>query len=294
MKVCRSSKKNPNLSTIYKPSLCAILAACPSSLSHASLPVTINGINLTALIDSCSSDNFISEDTLKRLNVPYKSSHKKVTMALTSMESLIIGHCYLTIMLNGHKYDNVRLDILQNLCSDLILGYAFQKQHNNLTFQFGGSKEDLVVAANSQPVISTVDSNECSSPQTNAAKVADVDPPPLFENISKDTKPIATKSRSFNKDDQKFIENQISCLLEEGLIRRSNSPWRAQVLIVKDELQRHKKRMCIDYSQTINLFTDLDAYPLPRIDDMVNKLSQYKVFSTYDLKSASPDTTKRV
>jgi len=30
--------------------------------------------------------------------------------------------------------------------------------------------------------------------------------------------------------------------------------------------------MCIDYSQTINLFTELDAYPLPRIDDIINKL----------------------
>ena len=59
-----------------------------------------------------------------------------------------------------------------------------------------------------------------------------------------------------------------------------------QVLVVKDPLERHKKRMCVDYSQTINLFTELDAYPLPRIDDIVNKLSQYKVFSTYDLKSA--------
>ena len=57
-------------------------------------------------------------------------------------------------------------------------------------------------------------------------------------------------------------------------------------MIARDELQRHKKRMCIDYSQTINLFTELDAYPLPRIDDVVNKLSQYKVFSTFDLKSA--------
>ena len=286
MKVCQSTKKNSNLSTIYKPSLCAILAACPSSLSHASLPVAINGINLTALIDSCSSDNFISEDTFKRLKVQCQSSNKKVTTALTSMESLIIGHCCLTIMLNGQKYDNVRLDILQYLYSDLILGYDFQKQHKNLTFDLGGSKEDLVVTTHSQPVISTVDTNECSPPQTNAAKVADVDPPSLFKKLSKDTKPIATKSRSFNKDDRAFIKNQISSLLEEGLIQRSHSPRRAQGLIVKDELQRHKKRMCTDYSQTINLFTDLDAYPLPRIDDMINKLSQYKVFSTYDLKSA--------
>ena len=47
-----------------------------------------------------------------------------------------------------------------------------------------------------------------------------------------------------------------------------------------------KKRLCIDFSQTINLFTNLDAYPLPRIDDLVNKLARYSVFSTYDLRGA--------
>ncbi|XP_068240061.1 uncharacterized protein [Palaemon carinicauda] len=44
--------------------------------------------------------------------------------------------------------------------------------------------------------------------------------------------------------------------------------------------------MVIDYSQTINRFTELDAYPLPRIDETVNNVSRYKVFSTSDLKSA--------
>ena len=46
-----------------------------------------------------------------------------------------------------------------------------------------------------------------------------------------------------------------------------------------------KKRLCVDYSQTVNLVTQLDAYPLPRIDDLANKLSAYRVFSTFDLKS---------
>ena len=58
------------------------------------------------------------------------------------------------------------------------------------------------------------------------------------------------------------------------------------MVVVKDPTNRHKKRLCVDYSQTINLFTELDAYLLPRIDTMVNKLSKYKVFSTFDLKSA--------
>ena len=57
---------------------------------------------------------------------------------------------------------------------------------------------------------------------------------------------------------------------------------------MKDEANRHKKRLCIDHSQTINIYTELDAYPLPRIDDMINELSKYRVFSTFDLRSAYP------
>ncbi len=39
-------------------------------------------------------------------------------------------------------------------------------------------------------------------------------------------------------------------------------------------------------SQTINGFTLLDAYPLPRIDETENKIAQYSVYSTIDLQSA--------
>src|SRR5215469_12188471 len=44
--------------------------------------------------------------------------------------------------------------------------------------------------------------------------------------------------------------------------------------------------MVVDYSTTINRFTYLDAYPLPDIEDLINKVFTYKVFSTTDLKSA--------
>ena len=49
---------------------------------------------------------------------------------------------------------------------------------------------------------------------------------------------------------------------------------------------RHKKRMVVDYSQTINRYTMLDAYPLPNIESMIQRIAQYEVFSTLDLKSA--------
>lgn len=41
--------------------------------------------------------------------------------------------------------------------------------------------------------------------------------------------------------------------------------------------------MVIDYSQTVDRFTLLDAYPLSNINDLVTKLVQYSTYSTIDL-----------
>jgi len=62
------------------------------------------------------------------------------------------------------------------------------------------------------------------------------------------------------------------------------SPWRAQVVVVNNST--HKKRLFIDHSQTINKFTLLDAYPLPRMQTVANSVAQYNWFSSLDLKSA--------
>ena len=101
----------------------------------------------------------------------------------------------------------------------------------------------------------------------------------LFSNLSKNVTLIATRSRRYNPEDRAFIQENVNQLLEEGIIGPSSSPWRVQVLIAKNKFCRHKKRMCIDYSQTI-IYTELDAYPLPRIDDMVNELAKHRVVSS--------------
>ena len=107
----------------------------------------------------------------------------------------------------------------------------------------------------------------------------------MFSNLAPDAKPITTKSRRYSQEDRNFIQENVDKLLFEEVIRPSSSPWRAQV-VVKDEFNPHKKRLRVDYSQTINIYTELDAYPLPRIDEMVNELAKYSGFSTFDLCSA--------
>jgi len=125
----------------------------------------VNGYTMDALIDSCSSDSFISESAFRKLNIPMAHSANTVSMALTSMESTVIGRCQLTFALNKYLYKNVKVGIFENLCSDIILGHDFQKQHEKLTFQFGGFKPDLVIAPKMQPNISALPDNSSTEPE---------------------------------------------------------------------------------------------------------------------------------
>ena len=111
-----------------------------------------------------------------------------------------------------------------------------------------------------------------------------MEPVSLFRYLDNNCRPIAAKSRRYSFEDKAFIDSEVTRLLKEQIIEPSDSPWRAQVVVTKNPNQ--KKRLVIDYSETINRFTLLDAYPLPRIDETVNAIAQYKVFSTIDLKSA--------
>ena len=139
-----------------------------------------------------------------------------------------------------------------------------------MVIEFGGSKPDLLIPG-TMPV--------CALSEASLGESS------LFANLP-GCKPIAMKSRHFSKNDKSFIYQEITWLLVESIIEPNTSPWRAQVVVVKDPFLRHKKKLCMDYSLTINQYTELNGYPLPRIDDMVNTLAKYKLFSTFDLKSA--------
>ena len=108
--------------------------------------------------------------------------------------------------------------------------------------------------------------------------------PQLFSNITPNCKPIAAKTRKFSSADQKIIKSETERLLLEDRIEPSHSSWRAQPIVVDNG--KGKKRMCIDYSQTFNVYTQLDAYPLSSIESIVNEVAKWNCISTLDLKSA--------
>ena len=85
---------------------------------------------------------------------------------------------------------------------------------------------------------------------------------------------------SFTELDE--LKKQLAELVEAGYVEPSKSPFGAPVLFV------HKKdggeRMCIDY-RALNKLTIKNSYPLPRIDELLDRLLGAKVFSKIDLRS---------
>lgn len=90
---------------------------------------------------------------------------------------------------------------------------------------------------------------------------------------------MVIKSRWYSHNDKQFIKIEVTRIHGEGVIELSEAPWRAQVLITSEN---HKKRLVIDYSQMI---TQLDAYPLHHVDEMVSEIAKYHIYSTLDLQS---------
>jgi len=79
-----------------------------------------------------------------------------------------------------------------------------------------------------------------------------------------------------------FLREEIAKMEKEGIIRKSVSPWASLVVIV--EKKDRSQRLCVDYRK-LNAVTKPDAYPLPRIDDMLNSFRSAKWFTTLDLAS---------
>jgi hypothetical protein len=268
-RVCQSNKfKNRNkvsasVHTKSSPSyLCAVPGDVPECLKKACIRVSINGQEVKAPADTGSSDSYVSLEFIKNNKVQVLKSSSSVAMADASKSSRTVGHCFLTMRIDGRTYERTKFIVMPNLCCKLLLGQDFMALHESVLL------ENLPGAG---------------SLHVTGLAAANVEPPSVFAHLTDDCHPVATKSRKFCREDEKFIQSEIKRLLAEDIIEPSSSPWRAQLLIVNndEDNRHHKKRMVIDYSRTINRFTRLDAYPTPKIDDLVSKLAQHKIFSSY-------------
>jgi hypothetical protein len=78
------------------------------------------------------------------------------------------------------------------------------------------------------------------------------------------------------------LHNQLTKLVELGHIRPSSSPYGAPVLFVKKK--NGELRLVTDY-RALNRVTVKNAYPMPTVDELLDRLAGAKWFTTFDLTS---------
>lgn len=96
---------------------------------------------------------------------------------------------------------------------------------------------------------------------------------------------VFCKARSFPYALQDRIEEDLDRLQRAGTIEPVQfSEWATPIVpVVKSD---GSVRVCGDYKLTVNKFSKLDAYPIPKHDDLYTKLAGGKTFTDLDLSHA--------
>lgn len=95
-------------------------------------------------------------------------------------------------------------------------------------------------------------------------------------------RPIHQSPYRVSMKEREAIRKQIKEMLHDDVIEPSQSPWASPVVLVKK--RDNTLRLCVDYRR-LNKVTRKDVYPLPRIDDALDRLCNARYFSSMDLKS---------
>ena len=96
------------------------------------------------------------------------------------------------------------------------------------------------------------------------------------------------QARRFSQAMREIVRRELDELLARKIIRKSVSPYNSPLWVVPkqgvDENGNRKYRVVVDFRE-LNKNTTDERYPLPRLEDILDRLSGARVFSTLDLKS---------
>ena len=101
----------------------------------------------------------------------------------------------------------------------------------------------------------------------------------VHEIPTPNSRPIKQPARIAAFKNRETVEELVRSQLDQGLIEPSTSPWSSPVVLVPKK--DGTTRFCVDYRR-LNEVTVKDAFPLPRIDIVVDYLAGSKYFCTLD------------
>lgn len=100
-------------------------------------------------------------------------------------------------------------------------------------------------------------------------------------NLTSD-KPIYQRPYRMSQSDRTQTRELVDELIQNGIIRNSKSAYASPALLV--DKASGSKRLCVDYRQ-LNKITVKEKYPMPLIEDLIDRLEGCRYYTSLDLKS---------
>ena len=95
-----------------------------------------------------------------------------------------------------------------------------------------------------------------------------------------DANPIKQSPYRANPIKREILKAEVKYMLQNEIIEGSNSSWSSPCLLVPKPDKTF--RFCTDYRK-VNSVTKTDAYPIPRVDDCIDKVGNARYVSKFDL-----------
>jgi hypothetical protein len=285
---------------------------------------TLAGRSARILIDSGSSSDFVNIAFVKkhRLNTVLQRSTKIILLADDSIQRSTEQLNHAPLNIQGQTY-HIDFHVLPLRQYDAILGMSWLSKYNpSIDWKrrtialmsaenIGTSLPPLMdhkmfakhYSADDQLFVTILDTKNTTTdtpPPTHPAasmlldKYRDVFPdelppglPPMRPvdhriEIIPGSPPPSRPTYRMSEVELAEVKKQLAGLTQLGFIRPSKSPYGAPILFVKKK--DGTLRMCIDY-RALNKITIKNKYPLPRIDEMLDRLRGAKIFTKIDLRS---------
>ena len=190
--------------------------------------------------------------------------------------------------LRGHSFD-IEVRVISILGFDALLGRDSLTQFSEVTLKTGGKGPSLVLSLQqSKTKVENIIKAyaDCFDKPLKDSQLK-IEPEPIID-LTNDTVPIRCPTRRYSDADGKMLHETVTSYyrsgIRNGIIEEDTSEWQSQPVIVSK--RGGGKRMAIDFSCTTNKFSKFNAFPVPLIFDLVQRVSRYNCFSVVDITQA--------
>ncbi|GBM25400.1 Transposon Ty3-I Gag-Pol polyprotein [Araneus ventricosus] len=262
--------------------------------------ITIGNKTFEALIDTVSSVTLIREDVSKGIIEQSKLSRDIVVLSgLGKYEVKTKGSFQREIELDGEKYSvtwhvvpTPYLEFQAVIGSDILeqafvgfdkKGVYFRKHEDKVWFMHtqvyeARIEDEIEVKHVTNPRIRKELSELINNYIPKKTETTNVS----MRIILKDDVPVYQPARRLSFPENQAVNKQIDEWLDQGIVRQSSSEYASPIVLVKKK--DGTARLCVDYRK-LNRKLVKDRFPLPLIEDVLDKLQDAKVYSTLDLKN---------